>query len=676
MKVPERTYRPELHGIRGLAILGVVLFHVFGAGRVSGGIDIFLAISGFLFTAMLLREAVEKDGRVDLLRYFARLVRRLLPPALVVIAFTVAMGLWLLPSPRHQQLLTEARASLLYFENIELINSQLAYEAAGPESSPFQHFWSLSVQGQFFLVWPLVAIAAVFIARLIRKSPATVMTVLVGAVLVASFLFSLHMGNVHQDAAYLMTRTRFWELAFGGILALAVTHLSLARPLRDVLGWLGLALVVTCGFFLDGAELFPGTWALWPLLGMAFVVLSAQSGGQDHQRPGTAAHLMSTKPLGWIGTVAYSLYLWHWPLLVFYIEFRGYESVGIRGGIVVVGLSLIMAWATYLLVEKPISQKWQPVSFWKPLSAGVAGLALGGAGLSAVLFVQSQQPEWDLDDPDFPGALATLDNGPEAPEDVDFRPAPEVLTDDGPAYFGWNCRQRMGDDPGTDTVRVCEDPEAPEEPHATILLAGGSHAGQWQEAFMPLAAEHGWELLVADKAGCRFGPIDDVENNMCHSWNEQFPDVIPEHDVDVVVTPGSVAFSGSDGHERIYDGAPERWEDIVDAGAEVLLLRGLVRPGDDVPECLARGGAPEECGSDYSLYEETNPLEDIDLGESMYTLDMVDYVCPEGSCPAVIGNVAVYRDSSHLSPAYAESLAPILEEHLREEMPHLFADSQ
>src|SRR5699024_10851634 len=156
--LPVRKYRPELHGLRGLAILGVVLFHLFGNGRVSGGIDIFLTISGFLFTAMLLREVTESGGAINFARYFGSLFRRIFLPALVVIVVTVALALLIFPFTQHAQVWSEALASLLYFENIELIRSHLAYEAAGQDISPFQHFWSLSVQGQFYLVWPVIIV--------------------------------------------------------------------------------------------------------------------------------------------------------------------------------------------------------------------------------------------------------------------------------------------------------------------------------------------------------------------------------------------------------------------------------------------------------------------------------------------------------------------------------------
>ncbi|MGO1884340.1 MAG: acyltransferase family protein, partial [Citricoccus sp.] len=184
--LPERRYLPELHGVRGLALAGVVLFHLFGNGRTSGGLDVFLAISGFLFTGMLLREAATSGGRIDLLRYFGRLARRIVIPAALVVLVTTVVGLFVLPSTQRDQLLAESRASLLYFENLELVNSQLAYGAAGPETSPFQHFWSLSVQGQFYLVWPLVAVIAVLVAKALRVPAARVMGVLVVVIIGAS----------------------------------------------------------------------------------------------------------------------------------------------------------------------------------------------------------------------------------------------------------------------------------------------------------------------------------------------------------------------------------------------------------------------------------------------------------------------------------------------------------
>ncbi|MDN6171697.1 MAG: acyltransferase, partial [Yaniella sp.] len=210
---PKRRYRPDLHGIRGLAILGVVLFHLFGNGRVSGGIDIFLTVSGFLFTAMLLREAAENDGRINFVAYFGRLFRRIFVPAAIVVVTTAIAGMIILPYTQHTQMLREAVASLLYYENLELINSQLSYDAAGPETSLFQHFWSLSVQGQFYLFMPFVILVLVWLARK-RNQPAVFW---LGGVLAVTLLISMAWAIIYgaqsQDEAYLATSTRLWQLA-------------------------------------------------------------------------------------------------------------------------------------------------------------------------------------------------------------------------------------------------------------------------------------------------------------------------------------------------------------------------------------------------------------------------------------------------------------------------------
>lgn len=387
--LPERSFRPELHGVRGLAILGVVLFHLFGAGRISGGIDIFLAVSGFLFTGMLLREAALSGGSINVGRYLARLARRLLPPAALVITVTLIVGYLLFPSTRHEQLWGEARASFLYFENIELINSQLAYGAAGPDTSPFQHFWSLSVQGQFYLVWPLVAIASVLLAQKLKKPAAGVMAAFVVVIIAASFIFALHMQALDQDQAYLMTRTRFWELAFGGLLALLGSSFVLPRRLRLSAGWLGLGLIVTCGFLLDGASLFPGPWALWPLIGLALVMLSANGESDADRGEFSSTRFLSSSFFGSIGNLAYGLYLWHWPLLIFYLEFREQDSIGVRGATGVFCVSVLLAWLTNRWVEAPTGRtklrvKTQLVS---------AGVVLIGAGAASSIVLTQIAPE-------------------------------------------------------------------------------------------------------------------------------------------------------------------------------------------------------------------------------------------------------------------------------------------
>ncbi|GAA1162427.1 acyltransferase family protein [Nesterenkonia sandarakina] len=672
---PERRYRPELHGLRGLAILGVVVFHLFGAGRVSGGIDIFLAISGLLFTAMLLREAVESGGTIKVGRYLARLARRLLPAAALVILVTTLAGLFVFPETRHAQLLAEARASLLYFENLELISSQLTYGAAGPETSPFQHFWSLSVQGQFYLLWPLVALAAVMISKRIRRSPIAVMAVMTGLIVLVSFCYAAVQGQVNQDEAYLMTRTRLWELGFGGMLALLGSWLRLPRRLRGVAGWAGVGLIVSTGFLFDGAQLFPGPWALWPLLGLTLVLAAAGPDGGAKDSAGSATRVLSTRPFGWIGDHAYALYLWHWPLLILYLEIRDYSTLGGRGALIVLTVSLVLAYLTHRWVEQPLSRSASRIPPRVPLAFAATVLLIGGAASSfSIHQMQTQRSSVpalaELEQEDYPGALATLE-GVEAPKGVEFIPDVQTLAQTRPDYYDWGCRQEFGDGENRGEVLVCEDPDSPAEPDLTVMITGGSHAGQWHHAWRILAAEHNWELLIADKSACLLTEPTDPEGNQCHEWNLNLLDVITERSPDLVFTAGS-RVPNDDGPENIESGAPEKWQQIMDRGSEVLLMRGTPRREDSVADCLAEGGDAQSCGMDPVSYQQDNPLTAPDLPAGLYTLDMTEHLCEDQVCPAVIGNVAVYYDKSHLSNHYIESLAPLLEDRLRQEMPHLF----
>lgn len=671
--LPERRFRPELHGVRGLAILGVVLFHLFGAGRVSGGIDIFLAVSGFLFTGMLLRESAAGAGPIDIARYLARIARRLLPAAAVVIATTLAVGLFLFPSTRHEQLWTEARASFLYFENIELINSQLAYGAAGLGTSPFQHFWSLSVQGQFYLVWPVVAVMSVLLARRLKRPAAHVMTLLVVLIIAASFVFTLHMQTMDQDQAYLMTRTRFWELAFGGLLALVASSIALPSRLRFLAGWLGVGLIVTAGFVLDGASVFPGPWALWPLAGLTLVMLSANGGLAPDESRTSAATFLSNRFFAWIGNVAYGLYLWHWPLLIFYLEARDREAIGVQGAAGIFAVSLLLAWATYRWVEQPMGRTKVRVK----TQLAAAAVVLAAAGTASSLVVTQLAPAIPegyamsgVDRSDYPGAAAVGD-AQRVDTSIDFFPEPNELSASVPMHLAWDCEQTTQNEPGSDEVLVCEDPDPPSDPVATVMLTGGSHSGHWYNALSLIADEQDWELIVVNKSGCRLQHTDDAETENCAKWNENLPAFMAERQPDVVISTGTALYrSGSS--ELITEGAEDRWSEIVQNGAELLLIRGTARPDEDVPDCLASGGTAKSCGADYSIYAEQDLLDEATQDESISSVDMTEYVCPEGSCPAVIGNVAVYSDRSHLSAHYVETLAPYLDEKIRAELPQLY----
>ena len=304
------TFRPEVQGLRALAVLMVVTYHVW-LGRVSGGVDIFLLVSAFLLTLSFVRKA-ESGKPFGLLAHWLHLFKRLLPAAVVVILGVLA-GTWLiLPQGRWPQVLDEAWASLLYSQNWLLADLSVDYYAqdhAG--ASPLQHFWSLSIQGQVFILWPLVFSATAVVLAGLRRVPRLhwltyrgLLALVFGTVFAVSLAYSIDQTATNQAYAYFDTRARLWEFALGSLLALALPYLKPGRVLRVALGWVGLAAMVSCGLVLTVDRSFPGYVALWPTLAAAAIIVAGQSGSRYG-----VDRLLSSRPAVALGDNSYALYL-------------------------------------------------------------------------------------------------------------------------------------------------------------------------------------------------------------------------------------------------------------------------------------------------------------------------------------------------------------------------------
>lgn len=270
----------------------------------------------------------------------------------------------------------------------------------------------------------------------------------------------------------------------------------------------------------------------------------------------------------------------------------------------------------------------------------------------------------------YPGA--DIIHAENAADDVEFYPQLGGISRRVPEYARTDFHQPTGNQPGSGKVLVCEDAAQPQDPSQTIMLAGGSHAGHWHNAWIILAEKHNWEVLVATKGGCVFRANDPEEPSMCDEWNDQFPEVLVDREPDLVVTPGT-AIPREDGEEAIHDGAPERWEEITGTGSDLLLMRGTPRTEENIPDCLADGGDEITCAPDFGKYAEVDPLSQLNLPENSYRLDLTEHFCPEQQCSAIIGNILVYRDSHHLTNEYVETMVPHLERELRDATPELFA---
>jgi peptidoglycan/LPS O-acetylase OafA/YrhL len=369
------TFRPEVQGLRALAVLMVVTYHVW-LGRVSGGVDIFLLISAFLLTLSFVRK-VESGTSFNLIRHWLHLFKRLLPAAVVVILGVLA-GTWLiLPQSRWPVILDQAWAALLYRQNWLLADTAVDYYAqdhAG--ASPLQHFWSLSIQGQAFILWPLVFAASAVLWRLLQQrynaSYRAVVAVAFAGILVVSLAFSIDQTAVNQAYAYFDTRTRLWEFALGSLLALGLPLLKPGKVLRVVLGWAGLFAMVSCGLLLTVDRAFPGFVALWPTLAGAAIIVAGQTGSRFG-----VDRLLSWKPLVSLGDNSYALYLWHWPILVLALAATDVEAPNLGQGAAIIAASVALAVLTTRFVEKPLREwRWPQVRTWRTAVVVISCCAL------------------------------------------------------------------------------------------------------------------------------------------------------------------------------------------------------------------------------------------------------------------------------------------------------------
>ncbi|KAF2419960.1 acyltransferase family protein [Microbacterium sp. B35-30] len=667
---PRPGFIPEIEGIRGLALTLVVLFHVFGNGRVSGGVDVFLFITGYLLTRSLVARADMR--RIQLRRQYARSLSRLVPAATAVLV-AVGIAAWLF-APRTQWIQTahEVMASALYYENWELIESQLAYGAAGPSTSPLQHFWSLSVQGQFLLLWPLMVVG---VAMFTGSRPLVLRRVVLWvaiAVSITSFGYAAWLGEFDQPVAYLSSFTRAWEISAGAVAAIVLARHSIRRRWKMILGWTGLCMIISCGFLIDGASSFPGPPALWPIIGVLLMVIGSGAAGRA-----TTGRLLSTRPVLAVAGMSYALYLWHWPVLVFYIQSQHQTRVGWRGAIVVLAISLALAWATQRFIANPLMHDTQRTRSGARLiaMATIALLIAGAAWSAAALLERERNSNLALaasSGPDHPGALAGV--GASTEREVPFVPAPDAAEKDLPAVYSEGCVQNYRGDAKYDAVEICE-PYGPAEATKTIVMSGGSHVVQWLPALSAIADQEGWQIIVVDKDGCRLSDpdLDEELGRSCSAWNRAALTTIESLGPDAVFTVATRTPEDDTG-ETFNPAQADRWLQLVDLGIPVVAIRDTPRFTLDIPTCISRSEHPEACARARSeIFEEQTPVASAVRENEMVALpDLTDHFCTLSSCGPIVGNVLVYRDRDHITATYARTLAPALRAALAESAPWLF----
>jgi peptidoglycan/LPS O-acetylase OafA/YrhL len=638
--------RLDIDGLRAFAIVLVVVYHVW-LGRVSGGVDVFLLISAYFLTASFVARS-SSLAPIDLLRFWARRFARLLPAAAVTILGVLLFTAVVLPGSQWRQMWTEAWSSLFYVQNRALTASAVDYYARSETfPSALQHFWSLSVQGQVFLLWPVLVFLAVVVARWIRRPVRPILIAGFGLTFCLSLAYSIHLTAADQQVAYFSVPARLWEFALGSLAALLLPRLRLPRWWAGVVGWAGIGALIACGIVLDVGAGFPGVAALWPTLAAVLIIVAGQSPG-----PGSASRWLGSRPMVWIGGIAYALYLVHWPILVAYMTLTDSTSVGAIGGLVVIVTSVAAAVLLAYGVERPLSRL---------LSRGRRNLAVIGA---AVLAVALPLGTWQAgesirvasyDPQENPGAHVLMPwLGVTAVEGAPVRPVSTQLGEEWVALDGpcTDALRPAGDVAAATCVQTEVDPDAP-----MFLVIGDSHAQQWMGAVLPVLEEAGWNIVALLRGGCSFAPDEDAGDE-CAEWREEARAYAESQPADVVMLMGTKAAPSSPA-ERQPLGLERPVASIAASGSQVLLVRDNPRYDFDMYGCLEASASASDCAMALdAVMAPENPALGLTEEGSVYFLDLSEYLCPEGVCLPAIGNVAVYIDDNHLTASYAQSLAP------------------
>lgn len=706
--------RRDIEGLRAVAVGVVVLYHAHFLGLRGGfvGVDVFFVISGFLITSLLLREHTA-SGRISLSRFYGRRVRRLLPASCLVVVGTVVAGNFWLEPLRLRDLGTDAIASGGFVANIVFAQRGTDYLQSALPPSALQHYWSLAVEEQFYVVWP--ALLALLLWRGIgARSRATIG---IAAISAASLVVCIWQTSTSQPWAFFGLHARAWELGAGALLALAWPRLTATSTIiRGVSAWVGLGVVIATCFLVDEAMAFPGLIAVAPVVGTLLVLAAG-----DEARKGPVV-ILRNPVMQWIGARSYSIYLWHWPALIIgEAALDGPLSAVERVGLV--ALSLVGADLSYRFVENPVRHS-QVLARRNVLTLAVgaglvlvsitAGLALRGKSVDLATDVVATTPTFVTTSTIQETTSTTIDTiassvvpgstlAPGTPTTTDAAipdgPPPSVAspteplqavidavstqqvpknlepslvgaTGDKPIIYDDGCHL----DAGSTEPGECVFGDVTSS--FTVALFGDSHAAQWFDALDSIAKQRGWRLLALTKLGCT--PIEQITYNstvgatypQCKPWRANVKKRLAAEHVAVVFISYSnrlqqVGVRQPFPDQVWLDGFSELIPELRAIGTEPVLITDTPYPGRDVPICLSENVSSvgncafsRERGVRQSRLD-TNIAAAVD--NAAQVLDVTNWLCTDKACPVIVGNLLVYRDTNHITTKYAEWLAPLID---------------
>ncbi|MFF5229323.1 acyltransferase family protein [Dactylosporangium sp. NPDC000521] len=669
--------------MRAVAVVLVVLYHagvgVFGGGYT--GVDVFFVISGFLITTQLFGE-LERHQTISISRFYARRAVRLLPASTLVLVATLAAAWVWLPPTRFPSIALDGLTSTFYAINWRLAAGGVDYLNAGAPPSPLQHFWSLAVEEQFYLVWPVLLLAASLAWRwrrptLSRASVVVTLLVLGGL----SFAAGLEQTRTAAPWAYFGAHTRAWELGLGALIAVGTPVLArLPRALAAVLTWAGLAAVCAAAVLFTEATPFPGHAALLPVLGTGLMI----AGGCARPAGGIGA-VLRFGPFQLLGKLSYSWYLWHWPVLIIAPVALG-MTAALPLNLALAAASLALAAGSYWLVENQVRNR--QVLRAKPVRGIALGLALSclaaGLAFAGGRFAPGVTSSGSATDTaatvaaakDPAAALAGLVTAgvPAKTIPSNLTPGLSAVGKDVPEIYGDGCH--LNYTAVKNPACVFGDPSS----KTVVALFGDSHAAQWFPSMRRLAEERHWRLVVHTKSACPAASVLVYQQALqrgyteCTDWRDKTLAAIKAlRPALVVMTNNGTDTGGLVDSPKDPAAVDRAWADawvaslrkVQQPGTKIVMLSDTPYPKSNVPDCVSSNpkditACTRPADTALVLPQRRKLVAEVAAANGATVIDPTAWFCTAATCPVIVGNVLVYRDDSHMTTPYAALLAPVL----------------
>ena len=649
------VFRPDVQGLRAVAVLAVITDHLLrwpSGGFV--GVDVFFVISGYLITALLLREH-DRTGTISYRGFYARRVKRIIPASVLVTVSTLLTGWFLLDSVRFGQLVRDAVAAMFFVANWRFAAEGTDYFQEGLPPSAVQHFWSLAVEEQYYVVWPWLMLGLLFAGVRFfgwgRRARRLAVGTAIGLIIAASLAWAMWETADKPTVAYFSTFSRAWELGIGALLAVLGTSLAIRSvAVRTLLGWLGVIGIVIGLFVVPAAPGFPAPWAALPVLATALVIAAGSGGDQPYLWP-------LTNPVSrYVGDISYSLYLWHFPVIVLLAALMPSDAVSyyLTAVAIIAALSVI----SYHGVENPLRKAdWSlrslPAAALRP--ALVAAALLLVVTLGAIVPVSNATPAEAKPpagaDRCLGAAARDTSLGCPAVQGDFIVPAVAAVTNDTAGAF--DCWIAEGE-----PMRTCTYGKG----SVKVALLGDSHAAMLLPGLRTQVAKYNWKLDSYVGWGCQW--IRTGTGSTCDAAMKNIQTRLetgPKYDFVIVTAARQKTAKDKDWVSRMY---AEAWKPVAARGTKIIVIADNPGVTDTALACVRRVNFSvlhHGCGTPVGkAYGETDALiKAAGLVPGAKLVDLRQYFCDTKRCPAVIGNVITYRDTvGHITGTFSRTLGP------------------